>query len=262
MRILHFFFVIFNISSVGESFLSPNVPPPKTCYRKGISWQLTTTTNTWLSPINHCGRRGLTNRLAASGATVDPPPMYEHDKEKEDKSVIADFKKRMNELFKRDGSLSKSSISNSSVEALPQKTSRPSNICVVHSPEEFKHVVAGEKEKIVVVRWYASYCRSCKAIQPYFYRLAEKYREEKVLFVEVPISEKNAILHQGLGVPSVPFGHIYHPTVGLAEELKISKKFFPKFEQILQWYVEGSCNLLPDGSFDPPFTTQTNEYER
>mmetsp|Transcript_19141 Transcript_19141/g.27227 ORF Transcript_19141/g.27227 Transcript_19141/m.27227 type:complete len:245 (-) Transcript_19141:83-817(-) len=188
----------------------------------------------------------------ASGATVEPPPMFEHDKEKHDKSstshsAIANYKKRLNELL----GINKS-ISAPETESPPLKNVRPSNIRVVHTLQEFKDVVASEKEKIVVVRWYASYCRSCKAIQPFFYRLAEKHREENVSFVEIPITEKNSILHQGLGIPSIPFGHIYHPDAGLVEELKISKKFFPKFERTLQWYIQGSCDVL-DGCCASPF---------
>ena len=46
-----------------------------------------------------------------------------------------------------------------------------------------------------------------------------------------------------LGVPSLPFGHIYHPTGGLVEEAKISKKFFPNFSRAVNNYVEGACDL-------------------
>mmetsp|Transcript_40146 Transcript_40146/g.60257 ORF Transcript_40146/g.60257 Transcript_40146/m.60257 type:complete len:96 (+) Transcript_40146:30-317(+) len=87
-------------------------------------------------------------------------------------------------------------------------------------------------------------------MRPFFYRAAAKY--PNVSFVEVPVTEKNAHLHQGLGVPSVPFGHIYHPEAGLVEEQKISKKFFPQFEQILETYVNGVCEL-PEGAVETPY---------
>jgi hypothetical protein len=48
-------------------------------------------------------------------------------------------------------------------------------------------------------------------------------------------------LHQGLGVPSLPYGHIYHSAVGLVEELKLNKNVFNTFEEILATYVRGSC---------------------
>lgn len=127
---------------------------------------------------------------------------------------------------------------------------RPNNVLVVNTLEEYKAVVADETEKIVVVRFYAKWCKACKAIGPSFYRLASTHPNVK--FVEVPVTQQNANLHQGLGVSSLPFGHIYHPEVGLAEELRISKKFFARFETILQSYVYGSCDL-PDGESACPF---------
>lgn len=79
---------------------------------------------------------------------------------------------------------------------------------------------------------------------PKYYRLAHQYPHIK--FVDVPITNNNSNLHQGLGVPSVPFGHIYHPQAGLVEELKISRKYFDAFSQKLQIYDEGCCDLSED----------------
>ena len=62
-----------------------------------------------------------------------------------------------------------------------------------------------------------------------------------VQFVECPVTKENAVLHQGLGVPSLPYGHIYHPTAGLVEEVKINKNVFATFECMLESYVRGSC---------------------
>jgi hypothetical protein len=64
-----------------------------------------------------------------------------------------------------------------------------------------------------------------------------------VIFVEVPVTEENAALHQGLGVPSLPYAHIYHPEAGLTEKLKISRKHLSDFANKLQTYVSGSCEL-------------------
>lgn len=195
----------------------------------------------------------------SAGATMEPPPTYDHDQEKEEETLPASrlsaFKQQLKSIFSRGESLEQQE---ETLSPISEKSQCASYIRVVHTLQEFKDVVATEKERIVVVRWHATYCRSCKAIQPYFYRLAEKYREGNVLFVEVPITDKNSILHQGLGVPSVPFGHIYHPAAGLVEEMKISKKFFPRFEKALQWYIQGSCDV-PDGCSDSPFPQEEEE---
>jgi len=67
---------------------------------------------------------------------------------------------------------------------------------------------------------------------PSFYHLALK--NPNVVFVDVPINEGNANLHQRLGVPSLPYGHIYHPDSGLVDERRITKKLMPEFGEMLQ----------------------------
>ena len=59
----------------------------------------------------------------------------------------------------------------------------------------------------------------------------------------MPVTGKNANHHQGLGVPSLPYGHVYHPRSGLVEELKISKRKFPDLARLVRWYDDGSCEL-------------------
>ena len=54
-------------------------------------------------------------------------------------------------------------------------------------------------------------------------------------------------MHQGFGIQTLPFGHIYYPHAGLVEEMPISRKYFPKFVRILQTYSEGLCHLPEDG---------------
>ena len=54
-----------------------------------------------------------------------------------------------------------------------------------------------------------------------------------VVFVDVPVTQHNAVIHQGLGVPSLPFGHIYHPQAGLVEELKLTRKDIQDFEEAM-----------------------------
>lgn len=110
----------------------------------------------------------------------------------------------------------------------------------VNSLPEYKQMVADEKEQLVCVRFYAPWCRACKAIENSYKQLARLYPDVK--FVEVPLTQETALLHQGLGIPSLPFGHIYHPEVGLVEEQKISRKHFKAFrDNVLQSYVDGYC---------------------
>jgi thiol-disulfide isomerase/thioredoxin len=121
--------------------------------------------------------------------------------------------------------------------------------------------VQDDVDTITVVRFYAPWCRACQAVQQRFYRLAQQYEQQKgsssqnspktvVRFIECPVTKDNAVLHQGLGVPSLPYGHIYHSAVGLVEELKLNKNVFSQFEEVLASYVRGSCPLPEENEHD------------
>lgn len=131
-----------------------------------------------------------------------------------------------------------------------RENARPSNLQVVHNLSEFKDAVVQERKKVVVVRFYATWCKACKASRPSFYRLANN--NPKIKFIEVPVTEKNVDLHQGLAVPSLPYGHVYLPGGQLVEEMKISKKHFTKFEKVVQSHADGCC-FLADGESVSPY---------
>lgn len=117
----------------------------------------------------------------------------------------------------------------------------PPNFQVIDTLEDYKKVVGGNKDKLIVVRFYAPWCKACKAIAPSYHRLALTFPH--VSFIDVPATPSNANLHQGLGVPSLPYGHIYHPSGGLVEELKMSRKYFTNFAETLQTYIDGQCEI-------------------
>jgi len=120
---------------------------------------------------------------------------------------------------------------------LPRRLASP--VTEVTDIQDYKDVVVEEHNQLVCVRFYAPWCRACKAIQASFRRLPKQYPNVK--FVEVPLTRNNAYLHKGLGIPSLPFAHVYHPEAGLVEERKINKNIFGDFEKALKTYVDGEC---------------------
>ena len=112
--------------------------------------------------------------------------------------------------------------------------------------QDYKRIVADERDKIVVVRFYAPWCRACRAIAAPFRKLAQDMtggNNSQIKFVEVPLTPDNAYLHQGLGVNSLPYGHIYHPAAGLVEEQSLNKKYFNAFRDKVHTYVNGQCDI-------------------
>lgn len=128
----------------------------------------------------------------------------------------------------------------------------------VDNIQDYKRVVVDEKDRMVVVRFHAAWCRSCKASEPFFKRLVNKHSPH-IKFVQVPLTKETAYLQEGLGVPSVPFAHIYHPEVGLVEEQKVSKPHFKEFENDLNSYVVGSCKLPNDDDDADPFDASRSQ---
>lgn len=134
----------------------------------------------------------------------------------------------------------------------PGTTAKPIEVVTI---QEYKAAVAEERDQMVCVRFYAPWCKACKAVQQPFRKLCRDYSGMNVKFVEVPLNKENAFLHEGLGVPSLPYGHIYHPTAGLVEERKINlkKKEFATFEHVLKTYVDGECAVdYPEGGLASP----------
>ena len=114
-----------------------------------------------------------------------------------------------------------------------------SPITEVTDIQAYKDEVADERSRMVCVRFYAPWCKACKAVESRFRSLPRDFPNVK--FVEVPLTQDNGYLHNGLGVPSLPFAHLYHPEVGLVEERKINKNVFNEFKKILKTYVDGEC---------------------
>jgi hypothetical protein len=71
-------------------------------------------------------------------------------------------------------------------------------------------------------------------------------KSKQAVFVDVPVTRENTLLHQGLGIPSLPYAHIYHPEMGLVEEMSFTRKHVADVMEILDTYIQGFCSLPPN----------------
>lgn len=130
-------------------------------------------------------------------------------------------------------------------------------ISTVNTLDEFNSVVREERERIVVVRFHAAYCKACQAIRVAYERLVKQSPEHIVKFVDVAITDTSN-LGEELGIPGVPFGRIYVPGTGLVEELLMSRRHLAKFKKVLGWYVNNICDI-PEEFFENPHQMGENE---
>mmetsp|Transcript_1934 Transcript_1934/g.4213 ORF Transcript_1934/g.4213 Transcript_1934/m.4213 type:complete len:243 (-) Transcript_1934:5-733(-) len=145
-----------------------------------------------------------------------------------------DFKSRMKRILVQQQSSGSKAQTHPSTK---KNTWRPENVRMAVSLEDFsKEIEEGRKmNKLIVVRFFATWCKTCHALRPSYDKLASANLE--TIFLDVPVTDTNANLHQGLGVPSVPYSHIYHPEKGLVEETKLSRKTLAEFGELIEKYT-------------------------
>jgi thiol-disulfide isomerase/thioredoxin len=178
---------------------------------------------------------------AATSFVSNPTEVQQQQKEDLDPSTTT-FEDRMRGLVFKDK------------KKQPVRRRLPPNVFVVETLQDYKQIVGEESSKMVAVRFYAPWCKACKAVQPLFYHMANKF--PNVVFVDVPVTDQNTNLHQGLGVQALPSGHIYHPSGGLVEELRMTRKCIPSFARKLQSYVMERCDLEDVGDVKSPYPTE------
>jgi thiol-disulfide isomerase/thioredoxin len=154
---------------------------------------------------------------------------------------ISDFQQRLlNRMNSSTGGMRNIKTQNS----ISKRNVESAFIQEVRTLKDYKRVVIDENHEgqLVVVWFHSPWCRSCKSVSKGFQALSREYQKD-IKFVQVPVLSDNATLHQGLGVKSVPFVHVYHPTEGLVEERKLTRKYLPGFHRLLKDYRRGECSL-------------------
>ncbi|KAK4689439.1 thioredoxin 1, partial [Tremellales sp. Uapishka_1] len=74
----------------------------------------------------------------------------------------------------------------------------------VHSHDEFKQLIAGDKP--VIVDFWATWCGPCKMISPHFVKLADKY--PGATFIKVDVEEAPEIAQEA-AIRAMPTFKVY-----------------------------------------------------
>jgi thiol-disulfide isomerase/thioredoxin len=131
---------------------------------------------------------------------------------------------------------------------------RISPIKRIEIPSQFQSLVLGESNALVVVRFYADACPSCKATSPLFRRwsrnnealnaadsMAVSSDQLAIKIVEMQLNKKtSSFMQEKLGVDQLPYCHLYHPQLGLVEEQLIMNKLdFREFVSVVEKWARG-----------------------
>jgi len=99
------------------------------------------------------------------------------------------------------------------------------------TPSEFQTQVVDEKNSLVVVRFYAEACPSCRATSSVFRKWSREIVRGSstdsdssestipIKVLEMPLTRAtSSFLQDELQVEKIPYFHLYHPNYGLIEE--------------------------------------------
>lgn len=132
--------------------------------------------------------------------------------------------------------------------------SRISSIQRLESPSDFKSSVLDEKDSLVVVRFSADACPSCRATTPLFRRWSRDKEHQsddapsstnrdklEIKIVEMPLNKATStFIQDNLNVEQLPYCHLYHPKMGLVEEqLVMNKVDFNSFVECVDKWASG-----------------------
>jgi len=132
-----------------------------------------------------------------------------------------------------------------SMQIPPAVKSTPSPVRALHGEGEFLAALASADDRLVVVKWYAPYCRSCKALGVKFEKYAREtvrasWAKGRVLFFEVDISE-NKQLYRAHQVQYLPTIRFYKRDLGMVEDFTVGPSKFQILKaKVTQWLDSSS----------------------
>lgn len=157
--------------------------------------------------------------------------------------------------------------------------SRLTAIQLVDTRSQFRAQVIEETKSLVVVRYYAEICPSCRATGNLFRKWSrdisasdthsnlngsawgQKGGPLPIKILEMPFNKNtSSFLKDELNVSKLPYCHVYHPKFGLVEErLVMNKDEFEDFVYAVHCWSNGGCEVNL-GEVDPS-SHGNKEYE-
>lgn len=117
------------------------------------------------------------------------------------------------------------------------------NLITIENIDDFTDCIQANRKKVVVARFFASWCKTCKQTEPSFVRFAR--RNPNIVFMNIPFNKRDNKLFEELHVNAVPYSHVYQ-SGELVEEMRLTSKHFSKFEATVKdYYLSTKASMLP-----------------
>ncbi|KAL6210023.1 hypothetical protein ACLB2K_020961 [Fragaria x ananassa] len=117
------------------------------------------------------------------------------------------------------------------------------NMIDIRSVQEFVSALAEAGDRLVLVKFYAPWCRSCRALFPKLFKTAEDHPE--ILFLKVNFDE-NKKLCEIMKVKILPYFHFYSASEGQLESFACSLASFQKIKDAIQLHNTTRCSIGSD----------------
>jgi thiol-disulfide isomerase/thioredoxin len=113
--------------------------------------------------------------------------------------------------------------------------------------QEFLAALAANADRLVVVKVFAPWCRSCKALEPKVRRLAREFDSVSFFSMDYEDEENKQVCFR-LGVSSMPTFLFYHGAAGLVDKFTCGPARADILRAKIQEIVDGECAFVPDES--------------
>jgi len=123
---------------------------------------------------------------------------------------------------------------------------QPAPIRTITSSQEFDSLFSDKKEMLIVIEFYAEFCKTCQAISSSYNRMARKDEyEQDVVFAKIPLTKETRLVFKELNVKSVPSCRVYKSHDCLLRENSIGTRTnFNAFEKTLKSIVKENEKIL------------------
>jgi len=109
--------------------------------------------------------------------------------------------------------------------------------------EDHLALLAANPGKIVIMKFYAPWCRACKGLEPKFVQISKdpKYEKLPLLFAQMSVQDNKAYI-KSIGILALPSIHIYSGTEGLVENFPCGPSKVPVLKKKIAQVVNSKVD--------------------